>query len=532
MTDSSITGLDEVSTVSLTDVLPIDNTVGGTTNTRKIELGSVRGNVYHIEDFGGSPAASGATNTTALQAAIDAATNGTVLFATSGTYTISGSISLEAASGVTVDLGGNTLSYTGAAGTYLFDMTQAGYCSVINGLIEGDDDNHFVKTEGSAAAQATTYPTVPAASEWSHDLRFQNLWISAFDTVWDFGNFTREVWIDKCHVTGNLLALNGVGKVVSVFVDDSLLYSALASSLAVKIRGDSGDTAWRYAEGWLFSDVICDTQGVAVDLQDIFVFKMNGGQIKSASGVIGLDVNKGVTPLTLSVFLSDVLMNASLRVGNGLASGFNFQFRGSNLVFDSVAGTAMVVGDYAKNVAVSGATFDGGTGTARMFTVGANCVNISLLGLRPDTAEYTNLPTIDSTSASAVEAEFAGSWTPAVAFGGSSTGVTYGTQTGKFYYCGGHIEGYAEITLTSKGVQTGAATITGLPYTCNLVNGTGTVGKYSGFNTDFTPILEVTKTTTTLAVKTGGAGSEVAFTDVDFSNTSVINFSFSYPVAA
>jgi hypothetical protein len=55
-------------------------------------------------------------------------------------------------------------------------------------------------------------------------------------------------------------------------------------------------------------------------------------------------------------------------------------------------------------------------------------------------------------------------WTPALAFGGASTGITYSTQTGIYNRVGILVWIACRLTLTSKGSATGAATITGLPF--------------------------------------------------------------------
>ncbi len=44
--------------------------------------------------------------------------------------------------------------------------------------------------------------------------------------------------------------------------------------------------------------------------------------------------------------------------------------------------------------------------------------------------------------------------------GGSTTGITYGAQTGEFYEQGNIVIGTFRILLTNKGAQTGALTIT------------------------------------------------------------------------
>ena len=58
------------------------------------------------------------------------------------------------------------------------------------------------------------------------------------------------------------------------------------------------------------------------------------------------------------------------------------------------------------------------------------------------------------------------SWTPSLAFGGSSTGVTYTTQQGSYMLVGNVLIAQYFLVLSSLGSSSGIATITGLPYTC------------------------------------------------------------------
>jgi len=59
------------------------------------------------------------------------------------------------------------------------------------------------------------------------------------------------------------------------------------------------------------------------------------------------------------------------------------------------------------------------------------------------------------------------SFTPTVAFGGASVGVTYTTQTGSYTRIGNLIWFNISIVLSSKGSSTGSCTIEGLPFTTN-----------------------------------------------------------------
>lgn len=83
------------------------------------------------------------------------------------------------------------------------------------------------------------------------------------------------------------------------------------------------------------------------------------------------------------------------------------------------------------------------------------------------------------------------SWTPALAFGGVSTGITYGTQFGSFSRTadGGWIAAF-EVDITAVGSATGAATITGLPKTCSNTAtnraAAGVAAYYNGMKTGAT----------------------------------------------
>ncbi len=468
----------------------------------------------------------------AVQAGFDAA-NGTgrrvVIYGVAAT--INATLSQDNHSHYDVDWGACQVEYTGAAGTYLLNMTQAGRIKHSGGVFTGSGLNHLLKTTGSASALATVYPTIPSENQWARQIGFHPSVVTAFATVCDLQSFTREFWLSG-YFTGNTTAVKVTGKVVNVFATTgTVLYSAVAASQALLVRGDAADATYRYAEGLFFQGVICDTVGTPVDIRDVYLLDVSGAQLKAAAGGIALDVTKGVCPLTRDIFISRALMQGKLRVGDGLASAFLFALHGSDLCFSDTADTAIVISANTKGVLIHGASFNSPTGTPRMFSVGASCTSIKLEGLTADSGTYTNAPTIDSTSLGGVEAEFAGSFTPGIAFGGSSTGITYSVQSGRYYFRGGRIEGYFQITLTSKGAQVGAATITGLPFNCRLVNGAAVVGKYSSMNTALTPVLDITINTAVINIKTGAGGSETVYADTAFSNASLINGSFSYPVS-
>lgn len=117
-------------------------------------------------------------------------------------------------------------------------------------------------------------------------------------------------------------------------------------------------------------------------------------------------------------------------------------------------------------------------------------------------------------------------FTPAVAFGGGTTGITYTSQTGKYWKIGAVVYIVFQIVLSNKGSSTGNMTITGLPFTSRsgefaiipLLTGLVT---FSGVSPAY---ASVDSAATTATVYQGGqAGAIANITNTAISNTSVID---------
>jgi hypothetical protein len=136
-----------------------------------------------------------------------------------------------------------------------------------------------------------------------------------------------------------------------------------------------------------------------------------------------------------------------------------------------------------------------------------------------------------------------GTATPTLQFGGVSTGITYAasSQNCVFTRNGNLIDGFIYMILTSKGAQTGAATIVltslagaPLPAATNTPGNNGAGGNFtyfSGFAAGITspPFANIAVATATLTLfKTGGAGVGTAMADTDFTNTTGMYIRFSY----
>ncbi len=138
----------------------------------------------------------------------------------------------------------------------------------------------------------------------------------------------------------------------------------------------------------------------------------------------------------------------------------------------------------------------------------------------------------DTAAANALDDYEEGTWTPTISFGGSSTGITYQANGGRYTKIGRQVTVTSYILLTSKGSATGSARVEGLPFasasgvqfypTANLsaISAITYVGMLQAYvNIGFTTID---------LVETTEAGSQSAITDADFTNASQIILSATY----
>jgi len=125
-----------------------------------------------------------------------------------------------------------------------------------------------------------------------------------------------------------------------------------------------------------------------------------------------------------------------------------------------------------------------------------------------------------------------GTWTPALAFGGGTTGITYGARGGYYTKVGRLVTLTGGITLSSKGSSTGAATITGLPFPTKSgppyldPGASGVIASSANLTTLTGIFLFADHTSSTLQLLTG---ANAAFTDTNFANnTTVYGISITY----
>jgi len=112
-------------------------------------------------------------------------------------------------------------------------------------------------------------------------------------------------------------------------------------------------------------------------------------------------------------------------------------------------------------------------------------------------------------------------FTPVLNFGGATTGITYTTQSAVCTKNGREFTAIINITLSSKGSATGAATITGIPYTANFATPASCrfyAVTYTGIPNGY---VNAASSTVTLEYGTE-AGGNFSLDNTHFANTSAL----------
>ncbi len=121
-----------------------------------------------------------------------------------------------------------------------------------------------------------------------------------------------------------------------------------------------------------------------------------------------------------------------------------------------------------------------------------------------------------------------GTWTPVLAFGGASVGITYTTQTGRYIQIGKQVTVQFSITLTSKGSSTGAATITGLPVATGVNGASVALGSYAGVSLTGALVASVGASASTITLAQFSSSGTVGTADTNFLNAATINGTLTY----
>jgi len=120
-----------------------------------------------------------------------------------------------------------------------------------------------------------------------------------------------------------------------------------------------------------------------------------------------------------------------------------------------------------------------------------------------------------------------GQFTPTVAFGGVSTGITYGSQFGYYVKVGQNVTFQLRVVLSNKGAAVGALSIEGLPFPIWGTFSSGSVGHLGSFGS-LTGGVTIIPQNTSIIVNQFSATGVVAVSNANLSNISDMIVAGSY----
>ena len=137
----------------------------------------------------------------------------------------------------------------------------------------------------------------------------------------------------------------------------------------------------------------------------------------------------------------------------------------------------------------------------------------------------------DTADANAIDTYEEGTWTPAAAFGGSSTGVTYTARAGSYVKIGQLVLAAFSINLSSNGTGTGSATVTGLPFNSNAdltMSWTGELNLLDGSGVSGGLLLRLADSASVLNLFQSVTGNDAAITETNIGDTATFRGSIVY----
>jgi hypothetical protein len=133
---------------------------------------------------------------------------------------------------------------------------------------------------------------------------------------------------------------------------------------------------------------------------------------------------------------------------------------------------------------------------------------------------------ISSANANTLDDYEEGTFTPTLNFSGSSTGITYGSQIGRYTKIGNMVSVFCSIGLTNKGSAAGTVGIAGIPFTCvssgNAIS--GIYGTLTSISSQLIPYVSGTNIT----VEQINTGTQSGLLNTQVTNTSSFYFSMTY----
>lgn len=301
-----------------------------------------------------------------------------------------------------------------------------------------------------------------------------------------------------------------------------ITYSSSSSSSSINIYNCYGNIETTGITYWSFTS--------AGTITLLATFLSNNGATSTAStntsGVLSFFESTIGVPLSIS--------SSSANSLNANTCTFDSQISNSTVVTTSGTGTSSLLNTVLSSGTASAISVGVGT-TLNLYNsvvITSNTNAITGAGtLNYGTLDFTSSKIINTTTQTNVNSS---TFTPAVQFGGGATGITYATQTGKYYRSGNTVYFSIDITLSNKGSSTGGATIAGLPFTSastpayDFVLYITTLSSAPASTTYNIAELSGSGTSVTLFAVNGGTGASTQYTNTHFANNTTVRCTGTY----
>lgn len=226
------------------------------------------------------------------------------------------------------------------------------------------------------------------------------------------------------------------------------------------------------------------------------------------------------------------------------ASGSNITHVATNYYRSAALADTYISSDFASKYTQEGLThkwYSAPSGTAGNTITFTQVLavekdkSVALQGATSQTGAGITFPATQSASSDAntLDDYEEGTFTPSIAFGGASVGVTYSDQNGDYTKIGNCVFFRLYIALSAKGSSTGFATISGLPFTSSATASTFSamsIRANSLSGTINSVVGSVAQSETKVDLHSFSAGAVAGLTESSFGNTSSVMVSGHYKI--
>jgi hypothetical protein len=400
---------------------------------------------------------------------------------------------------------------------------------------QNDAKNFYIGDLWLDDSSTNQVPSVPPTAE--------NLWMLV-----DLSGSV-ATWVHFGGGVGNLQSLSGNLGTNPVFPDVNDNINVVGDGTSINVTGDAGtNTLTISAVGGEGADNFPTDSGTAIPVAGVLNMKANNASVQCGASVLFSGASN-----TVQLKVSDASTNTLIGSNSGQLSlsGSNNTALGSNSLHSLLTGSNSVCigknagsnynGSESSNIILginNGVAAEshtirigGGTGTGngeqnQAFFSGINGITVTNPAFVVIDTVTDQLATLDTP----IPAYSTGTFTPGLSFGGASVGIVYGTRTGQYVQIGTMVYVTFSVQITSKGSSTGAAVITGLPFTVS-VGSIGSLGTdFVTFDSGFTYAWCITANgTTTAPLEEGGSGiMHQSLLDTNFAAADTVTGSITY----